>query len=73
MVEKWVAVVARRWVAVLWWRGGAWWVAVVERGVWLVERWWAAVVEREVLGWWGGVEEGVAGGNGVVERMWRLR
>ena len=55
----------RRWWVVAW-RGvgrvGGWW----EGGVWLVERRWAAVVEREVLGWWGGTEEGVAG-----EKGWR--
>ena len=31
---------------------GGWW----KGSVWLVE--------REVLGWWGGTEEGVAGGKG---------
>ena len=52
---EWVAMVEKR-VAVV--EKGAWLVGCV----WLVGRWWAAVVEREVLGWWGGTEEGVAGG-----------
>ena len=44
------------------------WIAVVVRGGWLVGR--GCVVGGEgVLGWWGGMEEGVAGGNGVVESM----
>ena len=37
------------------------------RGVGMVGGWWEGsvwLVEREVLGWWGGTEEGAAGGKG---------